>query len=297
MTPLVSVVIPTYNRARDLERALKSVVGQTYSSWETIVVDNHSSDETDDLVNSFREARIKLIKIRNNGVVAASRNLGIRHAAGEYVAFLDSDDWWMSEKLTESIDYLERGADVVYHDMFLVKRYGQIFFWRGNRGRDLKSPVFQDLIVNGNALMNSSVVARKRVLQAIGSLSEDPALIAIEDCDAWLRIARITDRFTKVPKTLGYYWVGGEKLSSPERTLVNLDAFEKRYPEDFNGLDARPDPWWRHYSKGRAHYLLGDYSEARNMLGRIRWRRVPPMIAVKTLWMLLMSFAGSRLRL
>jgi glycosyltransferase involved in cell wall biosynthesis len=91
-SPLVSVVIPTYNHARYLGRALQSVLDQTYKNWEAIVIDNHSTDNTAELIASFADQRITYLKIHNNGVIAASRNAGIRAAKGEWLAFLDSDD-------------------------------------------------------------------------------------------------------------------------------------------------------------------------------------------------------------
>ncbi len=91
---LVSVVIPTYNHARFLGRALQSVMDQTYKNWEVIIIDNHSQDNTDEIVEAFKDPRITLLKIHNNGVIAASRNMGIRAAKGEWIAFLDSDDHW-----------------------------------------------------------------------------------------------------------------------------------------------------------------------------------------------------------
>ena len=164
MNPLVSIIIPTYNRAEDLKRALQSVFDQTFTDWEVLVVDNHSIDETDSLIKSFSDPKIKLFKIHNAGVIAASRNLGLKHALGEYIAFLDSDDWWLPKKLEESIKYMSHGADVVYHDLFYVKKPGQRFNWRRTWRRKLKSPVFYDLIENGNTLINSSVVVRKKLL-------------------------------------------------------------------------------------------------------------------------------------
>lgn len=285
MTPLVSIVIPTYNRARDLERALKSVFAQTYSQWEILVVDNHSSDNTDNLVRSFGDTRIKLLKIHNLGVIAASRNLGIKHSQGEYIAFLDSDDWWSPQKLEESFSHLERGADVVYHDMFLVNKTDQQIIWRKDRARALRIPVFADLIINGNALKTSSVVLRKRLLQEIGGLSEDADLVAMEDFDTWLRVARITEKFARIPKTLGYYWNGGGKITSPAITLKILDAFEKRYANDIGNLVMGSGFWWFHYSIGRAHYLLGYHSKAKKALEKISWKQVPFLVVVKTIWM------------
>ena len=99
MIPFVSVVIPTYNHAKFLGRALQSVLDQTYPSWEALVIDNHSQDDTNEVVKSFDDPRIRLLKIHNHGVIAASRNLGMREANGEWIAFLDSDDFWYPKKL------------------------------------------------------------------------------------------------------------------------------------------------------------------------------------------------------
>jgi glycosyltransferase involved in cell wall biosynthesis len=287
MKPLVSIVIPTYNRARDLNRALRSVIAQTYSNWETLIVDSDSTDDTDDVVKSFNDSRMRLLKIHKIGLIAASRNLGIEHAQGEYVAFLDSDDWWTPEKLEESLKYLERGSDVVYHDLFLVTKETQKIFWRTVRTRVLRSPVFEDLMVGGNPLPNSSVLVRRSILQKLGGLSEDAALIAAEDYDAWLRIAKITEQFKRVPQTLGYYWSAGGNTSSHERTLRILDAIEKRYENDINGLRAGTDLWWLDYSRGWTYYQLGSYQQARKALKRLHWRHVPLFVSMRMSWMLL----------
>jgi len=229
MAPLISVIIPTYNRAHDLERALKSVRAQTYDSWEALVVDNHSNDDTDDVVARLNDQRISLYKVHNDGVIAKSRNVGIANSRGEYIAFLDSDDWWTPKKLEKSVACLANGADVVYHDLFLVKKPNQRRFWRTANTRPLRRPVFEDLIARGNGLTNSSVVVRASMLRAIGGLSEDRALIATEDFDAWLRIAAISDKFERIPSTLGYYWAGGGTMSNPARVLETIDAIETRY--------------------------------------------------------------------
>ena len=97
--PLVSVVIPTYNHAQYLRRALTSVLDQSYVNWEVIVIDNHSTDNTDELMEDFLGPQITYIKIHNSGIIALSRNAGINAARGEWIAFLDSDDWWTKDKL------------------------------------------------------------------------------------------------------------------------------------------------------------------------------------------------------
>lgn len=263
MQPLISVVIPTYNRAYDLARALRSVIAQTYSCWEVLVIDNYSNDATDDVVRSCNDLRIKLFKIHNCGVIAASRNLGVELAEGKYIAFLDSDDWWKSYKLEESLKYLEQGADIVYHDLFLATKSNQRFFWRKARTRKLKKPVFDDLINNGNALNNSSVVVRRKLLNKINGFSEDRGLITAEDYDAWLRAANVTERFVRIPKTLGYYWVGGGNLSSSKHMLETLDTITNNYANTIGESSECQASSWLNYVKGKTYYRLGSYELAK----------------------------------
>jgi glycosyltransferase involved in cell wall biosynthesis len=81
--PLISVIIPTYNHANFLGKALESVIQQTYNNWEAIVVDNQSTDETNQIINKYSDPRIQYFKISNNGIIAKSRNLGINNSKGE----------------------------------------------------------------------------------------------------------------------------------------------------------------------------------------------------------------------
>ncbi|EMO04349.1 glycosyltransferase-like protein, family 2 domain protein, partial [Leptospira interrogans serovar Icterohaemorrhagiae str. Verdun HP] len=115
MNPLVSVVIPTYNHSDFLKLSLASVINQTYLNWEAIVIDNHSNDNTDEVVSSFGNSKVRLTKIKNNGVISVSRNLGIKEAKGDWISFLDSDDLWFPNKLERvvfEIQKLENQIDV-----------------------------------------------------------------------------------------------------------------------------------------------------------------------------------------
>lgn len=260
MTARVSIVIPTYNRAEDLKRALASVVRQTCDEWEVLLVDNHSTDDTAAVVQGFQDPRIRMLSVHNKGVIAVSRNLGVANARAEYVAFLDSDDWWAPRKLERSLLALDSGADIVYHDLYLARsaRTG----WRLRRAmtRQLPSPVFKSLIEHGNALTNSSVVLRRQLLLDIGGLSEDPALASWEDYDCWLRLAAVTEKFSRVSETLGWYWVGGGNTSSPQRTLNNLERIRELH---FRAHNRDSDlPGWFHYGMGRAYYHLRRYPSA-----------------------------------
>ena len=97
--PIVSVVIPTFNRAHLIMRALQSVLTQTFTAWETIVVDDGSTDDTETVVLSLGDSRIRYCRQPENRGPAAARNRGMREAKGEFIAFLDSDDEWFPDKL------------------------------------------------------------------------------------------------------------------------------------------------------------------------------------------------------
>ena len=146
---LISIILPTFNHAKFLKKAVESVVNQSYIHWELIIVDNNSTDNTIDIVKSYSDKRIKYFKIQNYGVIAASRNLGISKAKGSWIAFLDSDDWWTTDKLIKCVKYLDNNTfDLIYHDLFLVSKPNQSIFKKLAKSRNLNSPVFQDLILN-----------------------------------------------------------------------------------------------------------------------------------------------------
>ncbi len=255
--PLVSVVIPTYNHGPLLRRALQSLLDQTYPHWEAIVVDNHSTDDTDAEVRPFLSDRVKMLKIHNNGVIAASRNMGIEAARGQWIALLDSDDWWTKDKLQAAMQAGAAGADVIYHDLTIVGPNRRPRPWRRARARRLHGPAFDDMVQNSNALPNSSVVVRRDLLAQIGGLNTSPDLIAWEDFDAWLRLAQIGARFVRLRGSYGFYWVGGQNMTNPQRTLANIDAFIAKYIGP-----NKPVPWWCHYSRAVCARMLGDKNAA-----------------------------------
>lgn len=282
MSPEVSVVIPTYNRVADLRRALSSVQQQSFRNWEAMVVDNSSTDGTRQMVESLGDARIRFIEINNEGVVARSRNVGIQAASAEFVALLDSDDWWHPRKLERSLQALRGGADIAYHSMYLVRAADQRFFWFRTRTRDLRAPVFDDLLGRGNALANSSVVIRRGLITSLGGFAEERGKIGYEDFDAWLRAAKVTERFARVPGTLGYYWVGGANLSSPDRMVNNLEDFRANYLADDPAWQGQL-PGWFHYGLGRAYYHLGAWQLSLDHMRRARSGVLMPGVRARSI--------------
>ncbi len=109
---LVSIIIPTYNRANLVQRAIKSVLTQTYKNIEIIVVDDGSEDNTEEIVREFNDERIKYIRNKENKGVAASRNIGLKFSKGKYITFLDSDDEFLPEKIEKQVEFLKQREEL-----------------------------------------------------------------------------------------------------------------------------------------------------------------------------------------
>ncbi|MDO5808499.1 MAG: glycosyltransferase family 2 protein, partial [Lachnospiraceae bacterium] len=104
---LVSIIMPSYNTAPYIEETIQSVLNQTYTNWELLIVDDCSTDNTDEILSKISDPRIRLFKNEENSGAAVSRNKALREAKGQWIAFLDSDDLWMPKKLEKQIHYME----------------------------------------------------------------------------------------------------------------------------------------------------------------------------------------------
>ncbi len=112
MAGLVSIIMPSYNTASYIAESIQSVIDQTYKDWELIIVDDFSTDKTDEVVKQFSDERIKYLKNEKNSGAAVSRNTALIEAKGKWIAFLDSDDLWMPDKLEKQIAYMTNNG---YH--------------------------------------------------------------------------------------------------------------------------------------------------------------------------------------
>ena len=122
--PMVSVILPTYNRASLIARSLESVLNQSFADFEVLVVDDGSTDETASVVAEFCDPRVNYIRLPNNAGAAAARNVGIRISKGRFLAFQDSDDEWFPENLAKHMSVFEQNSHklgVVYSDMERIR--------------------------------------------------------------------------------------------------------------------------------------------------------------------------------
>jgi glycosyltransferase involved in cell wall biosynthesis len=183
---LVSVIIPTYNRLPLLGEALESALAQTHPNLEIIVVDDGSTDGTNAYVQGLESDRIRYVFQENRGHPGAARNVGLRMARGEYVAFLDSDDVWLPEKIERQLAVLEADPelDLVATDFFELPPN------RRKTALGLKKPKLVDFreLLRDCPIQNSSVLMRKEVADSIGL--QDETLRTCEDYEYWLRVLR-----------------------------------------------------------------------------------------------------------
>jgi glycosyltransferase involved in cell wall biosynthesis len=283
--PKVSVVIPTYNHGRYIRRALESVINQTWSCIEIIVVDNYSTDNTADVVKSIGDVRIKYFLINNQGVIAKSRNFGLSLASGDWIAFLDSDDWWRSDKIERCLGGYLENVDLIYHDM-IIKNCRRIS-WPEKRIKSwqLKNPVLKDLLLKGNAIATSSVIVRKKVMLAVGGMCEDSEMVGAEDFNTWLRIARLTEGFLYLPYPLGFYFFHNQGVSRKNMTVPFKKAIAE-FSGDLDNCQSKSLDSRIRYVSGRFHYSNGNYHDAKIDLQYCikYWKNLP---ITKVVWMLL----------
>lgn len=216
MKPTVSVIIPTYNRAHVLERAIESVFSQTYQNLELIVVDDGSIDDTPALLDRFT-GKIKMIRQENRGVSAA-RNRGIQESSGTYLAFLDSDDWWINEKLAAQIHSLEESGNQVVHTEEIWIRNGK----RVNQCKHHKKSggwIYEQMLPLC-AISPSSILLNRSVLDQSGLFDE--SFPVCEDYDLWLRItSRFAVDFLETPLI---YKTGGHE-DQLSRSMPGMDWY------------------------------------------------------------------------
>jgi glycosyltransferase involved in cell wall biosynthesis len=184
--PFFSVIIPTYNRERLLLRTLGTVLGQTFTDYEILVVDNCSTDRTEDVLRPYVAAgKVRFLKHDRNYERACSRNTGLENAAGRFVTFLDSDDLMYPDNLADAHAYALAHADVpLFQNLYeLVDEGGRIL--HRYRVPSLRDPV--RAIAEGNFLSCIGVFLRRDFYQRF-RFSTDPALTGSEDWDYWLRV-------------------------------------------------------------------------------------------------------------
>jgi glycosyltransferase involved in cell wall biosynthesis len=229
--PKVSVIIPTYNRARLLERAIRSVLNQTYQDFEIIVVDDVSTDSTKEVVESFNDERIRYIQHEKNRGEAAARNTGIKSASGKYIASHDSDDEWLPEKLGRQVRILEnspREVGVIYTGFWRIKGNGKIYI-PPSEVTKREGDIHKELL-KGNFVGTPTTLIKRECFKTVGMFDE--RLFHLVDWEMWIRISKCYE-FKYVDEPLVNVFYTLDSVSTKQDAFIEaLELIlEKHYKE------------------------------------------------------------------
>jgi glycosyltransferase involved in cell wall biosynthesis len=265
--PLVSVIIPTYNSADYIEEALQSVFEQTFQDFEIIVIDDGSTDGTVEVLRKYGD-RISYIFQENNGPSSA-RNRGIRAARGEYIAFLDADDLWVSTKLEKQVSlFLQRkGLGMVTTGACSFDEKGVYGYSADKRKTLMVGDIARNIFLRSN-IGTPTVMVRKEIFDSIGFFEEN--IRQSEDDNMWIRIAAhydvelIDEALIKVRNHPQRMTLNKSELQRSVQTSIQLlrtkygdtvkKKIEKAVPIKLSQLQ---------FAIGYSHYENGDYREAR----------------------------------
>jgi len=260
--PTVSVIIPTYNRANLIGRAIQSVLNQTYKDFELIIVDDGSTDNTKEVIKEFqkKDKKINYIRHEKNKGGSAARNTGIKLARGAYIAFLDSDDEWLPEKLERQIKAFEESGSqvgVIYTEFAVVSTNGKSMRERNKnlRYQGLRGSILEELLISNCVGTTSTVMVKRECFKEVGGFDE--ALWSCQDWDLWLRLAKVY-QFKYIPSFLVNVYVHGNQITT------DVDAGAK-------GLERLLDKHYRLFARdkkllsNRQRYLGSRYCQSGNL--------------------------------
>lgn len=196
--PAISVIIPAYNAAKTIAETIDSVRQQTIADWELILVDDGSTDNTWEIVEAIDESRLKIISTPNGGV-AQARNLGIVEARGIYIAFLDADDLWVSDKLERQLQALEQHSEAiaVYSWTCFMDEQQDGYVYHASPKYQYAGDVYPRLLQGDFIHSGSNILVCRQALSQVGGF--DPDCNGCEDWDMWLRLA-VIGHFAVVPQ-------------------------------------------------------------------------------------------------
>ena len=225
--PAVSVIIPTYNRVQPLKRAIQSVLDQTFTDFEIIVIDDASADGTDKFMLSLKDQRIKYFRHVSNKGGSAARNTGIRSSTGEYIAFLDSDDTWLPEKLQLQVQHFESlSTDIgaVYTGLVKLSQKNTVM---GNMTPTVSGNIQSAIYAENCVGPLSTVMVRRDCLDRAGLFDE--SLPSCQDWDLFIRISGVC-KFSFIPNALVRYYISNDSITkNPRAKAIGYKTILMKY--------------------------------------------------------------------
>ncbi len=283
--PNVSVIIPTYQLAHLVGQTIDSVLAQTYTDYEIIVVNDGSTDNTKEVLASYGD-KITAIHQENKGV-AAARNTGIMASSGKYIALLDHDDLWLPNKLEKQIACLESNPKigVVYSDIFYFNENGVYPYTYAQKNNILAFEQLWTLFVRGPIPTCSVVLMRRECLDEVGLLDE--TLVPVDDYDLWFRIIKKWLLYFLNEPLVYYRRSATQQSNNEERMLLSLlRVKEKAFSQNpelqklplmvldehfYNGYLRIAYMYIQRYQGEMARQFLHRYQQLRGMTSDYKW--------------------------
>lgn len=198
MQPLVSVVMPTYNNEKYIAQAIKSILHQTYTNFEFIIVDDGSTDKTAEIVNAFKDTRIKYIKNPINIKTTKSLNKGISMAKGKYIVRMDSDDWAYPQRIKQQVSYMEKHPDTVVCGS-AIEVCNNDLKTTNIRTYPLKDKDIRNKLFRYNPFAHPATIWQRKAVETVGLYNE--ALPLTQDYDLIFRVGKV-GKFANLGETL-----------------------------------------------------------------------------------------------
>lgn len=249
---MISILMCTYNRAYCVEHSINSVLNQTYEDFEFIIVDDGSTDATEELIRTYTDSRIKYIKMERNSYYCHAANCGLAHCNGDYVAFMNSDDEWLPDKLQKQVEFMEKNTEygACFTAVALIDKEGRditdecrkmaIVF--DARYRSQKE-YLQAFLYRGNTLCHPSAFIRKSILDKTGGFNLMYCQLA--DLDLWIRIVTLAPIHVLDERLTCFRWdiTKNDQISNGtrdtairtfnEQMMIRRDLIERLSDEQF----------------------------------------------------------------
>ena len=241
---MVSIITPSYNSSRFISQTIESVLSQTYQNWEMIIVDDVSPDDSNDIIEEYikKDSRIKLIKLEKNSGPAIARNKAIKEAQGRYIAFLDSDDLWMPQKLEKQINFMQNN-----HYELTYTNYETM----NEDGNKLDHTIIAPSSLTYKQLLKSNKIGCLTVTYDTNRIGKIymPLIKKRQDYGLWLNILKQVDKSYNINEVLGTYRIMSNSISSNKFDLIKYNYTLFRDHEDFSSIKSLYYLAWNIYIK------------------------------------------------
>lgn len=214
---LFSIIVPCYNSSQFIDRCMNSILIQTYKKFEVLIVDDGSTDLSYKMLKkfSFKDKRFKIIRHKNNLGVSSARNSGLNLSVGQFVAFLDIDDWWPKNKLDIYASYFSKGYDLLFSNYYRVKSY------KDRRLIRVRKNIHFDILVFSNLIPTSTGAYDQEKIGFKVFDFESPS----EDWLFWLSLIKVSKKSQGIQKNLMFYNVSNQSLSANKLKMAKKAWF------------------------------------------------------------------------